>query len=813
MRRRTLLLAGAGAGGALIVGWGALPPRSRVGRARLLAAAQAVALNGWVRIAPDGGVQLAMPRCEMGQGVHTALAMLVAEELDVALDAVQLIEAGHDAIYGNVAMFTAGLPVQPEDSEPGRHSNRVRFGRWMTAKLARELSIDVTGGSSSIADLWQPLRLAAATARAQLLGAASLQWKLPVAELTAAGGRIGHGSGERAHYGELAEVAARTPPGEVHLKPRSAWRLIGTSAPRIDAADKSAGRARFGIDVRLPGMVYAVVRHAPALGGSPGAVDATQALALPGVERVVRLGSYAGSTPALAVIGRSTWHAMRGADALEVDWRPRPAGPIDSNAIMAALEGAARQEGAGFVFHEQGDAAAQIAAGARKVEAIYRAPYLAHATMEPINCTARVADGRVELWLPTQVPGMARALAARVAGVAPEAVMVHVTYLGGGFGRRLEIDVVGQAVRVAMETNGRAVQLVWPREEDLTHDFYRPAGAARLRAALDADGRVTALSITSAGDAPTPRWIERALEPQHPGVAAAIAGTGDLQVPAALQGARAAVAGPLFTPDKSASEGLFDLPYAIAHQRIAHVATRHPVPVGFWRAVGHSHNAFFIESFIDELAHEAGADPVAFRLAMLSGMPRHAAVLRHAADKAGWGTKPLPAGRASGVALHESFDSIVAEVVEVSLASDGRTPRVHRVVCAIDCGTAVNPGIVAQQMESGVVFALSAALYGRIDIEGGVVRQRNFPDHPLLALKDTPTIETHIVASERHPGGVGEVAVPPLAPALGNALFALTGVRRRELPLAVPARPLSADAASAPAPAAPTRSSGTGSPR
>ncbi len=813
MKRRTLLLAGAGAGGALVVGWGALPPRSRIGRARLLAGAGAVALNGWIRIAPDGGVELAMPKCEMGQGVHTALAMLVAEELDVALDAVRLIEAGHDAIYGNVAMFTGALAVRPEDSEPGRQTRRVRVGRWMTAKLARELNVNATGASSSIADLWQPLRLAAATARAQLLGAASLQWRLPVAELAAAGGWIGHGSGERAHYGELVEVAARTPPGEVQLKPRSAWKLIGTSAARTDVADKSAGRARFGIDVRLPGMVWAVVRHAPALGGSPGAVDAAKALALPGVERVVRLGSYAGSTPALAVVGRSTWHAMRGADALEVDWRPRPAGAIDSGAIMAALEAAARQDQAGFVFHGRGDAAAQIAAGARKVEAVYRAPFLAHATMEPINCTARVADGRVELWLPTQVPGMARALAARVAGVAPEAVTVHVTYLGGGFGRRLEVDVVGQAVRVAMETNGRAVQLVWPREEDLTHDFYRPAGVARLRAALDADGLVAALSITSAGDAPTPRWIERALAPQRPGVAAAMAGGGDLQVPPALQGALAAVAGPVLTPDKTASEGLFDLPYAIAHQRIAHVATRHPVPVGFWRAVGHSHNAFFIESFIDELAHEVRADPVAYRLAMLAAMPRHAAVLELAADKAGWGTRPLRAGRARGIALHESFDSIVAEVAEVSLASDGRTPRVHRVVCAIDCGTVVNPGIVAQQMESGVVFALTAALYGRIDIERGQVRQRNFPDHPLLALKDTPAIETHIVPSQRHPGGVGEVAVPPLAPALGNALYALTGVRLRELPLAMPVRPLSADAASAPAPEPPTRSSGTDSPR
>ncbi|MDH4060476.1 MAG: molybdopterin-dependent oxidoreductase, partial [Aquincola sp.] len=532
MRRRAWLLSGAGVAGALIVGWGALPPRGRLGRAELLAGAEGgVALNGWIRIAPDGRVQLAMPRSEMGQGVHTALAMLVAEELDVALSSVQLIEAGHDAIYGNVAMFTGALPVQPEDSEPGRETRRVRFGRWVLAKLARELNVNATGGSSSIADLWDPLRLAAATARGQLLGAASLQWKLPVADLTVSNGVISHSTGERMRFGELVEQAARTPPGDVRVKPRSAWRLIGTAAPRTDAAAKSDGSARFGIDVRLPGMVFAVVRHAPALGGSPGAVDDARAMALPGVERVVRLAAYAGSTPALAVVGRSYWHAKRAADALEVDWRPRPAGAIDTGAIMASIEAAARDERAGFAFHEQGDAPAQLAASAHVVEAIYRAPYLAHATMEPINCTVRVADGKVEVWAPTQVPGMARALAARVAGVAPDAVTVHVTYLGGGFGRRLDVDFVGQAVRVALETGGRPVQLVWPREEDLTHDFYRPAGIAVMRAALDGNGRLAALAIQSAGDAPTPRWMERVVAPQSPAIAAALAQGGDLEVP------------------------------------------------------------------------------------------------------------------------------------------------------------------------------------------------------------------------------------------------------------------------------------------
>jgi isoquinoline 1-oxidoreductase subunit beta len=755
MKRRTWLLAGSGVAGALLVGWGALPPRSRLGPAALLADGDGIALNGWLRIGGDGAVQLAMPRSEMGQGVHTALAMLVAEELDVPLPSVQLIDAGHDAIYGNVSMFVAALPVQPEDSEPGAETRTVRAGRWVVAKLARELGINATGGSTSIADLWQPLRWAAASARAQLLGAASLQWKQPVDELVVESGVVRHdASGARAPYAEFAKAAARTPPGDVRLKPRSAWQLIGTAAPRTDVRAKSDGSARFGIDVRLPEMLYAVVRHAPALGGSAGAVDDREAMALPGVERVVRLGSYAGSTPALAVVGRSTWHAKRGAEALRVEWQGRPAGALDSRTILASLERSAKHED-GLAFHSQGDAHAALAASSRIVEATYRAPYLAHATMEPVNATAQVKDGKVTVWAPTQVPGLARALAARVAGVRDDDVTVHVTYLGGGFGRRLDVDFIGQAVRVAMETNGRPVQLLWPREEDLTHDFYRPAGVAVMRAALGADGRCEALAITSAGDAITPRWMERVLP---------------------------ALAGPIDLPDKTASEGLFDLPYAIAHQRLAHVATRQGVPVGYWRAVGHSHNAFFSEGFIDELAHAAKQDPVAYRLAMLASMPRHAAVLKLAADRAGWGT-PLPAGRARGVALHESFDSIVAQVAEVSV-EQGK-PRVHRVVCAIDCGTVVNPGIVAQQMESGIVFGLTAALYGRIDIEDGVVRQRNFPEYPLLAMRDAPRIDTHVVPSEREPAGVGEPGLPPVAPAVANALFALTGQRLRALPLAI----------------------------
>lgn len=764
MKRRAVILSGLGAAAALVVGWGVLPPRSRLGAAGTLPkAVEEFGLNGWIKIAADGSVLLAMNRSEMGQGVHTALAMLVAEELDVSLAKVRLIDAGPDKLYGNVAMFAASLPFHPSDREPGAETRSVQTGQWIVSKAARELGINVTGGSSSVADAWDVLRLAAATARAQLLGVASLQWKLPLEELVVADGVVSHPSGPKAHYGELAKTAAATPSGTVKLKERKDWKLIGTNAPRIDVVAKSNGTARFGIDVRQPGQVFAVVRHCPMLGGSPGVVNVDAAMKLPGVERVVRLGTYAGSTAAVAVVGATYWHAKRGADALQIAWQAPPAGTLDSAAIMQQLERTARdaaEHEGGFAFYQRGDVKHAGAASARKVEQLYRAPYLAHAALEPINCTAQVKDGHVTLWAPTQMPSMARALAAQVAGVPASAVTLHVTYLGGGFGRRLDVDFVGQAVRIAIEAGGRPVQLVWPREEDTTHDFYRPAGAALMQASLDAQGLPVALTITSAGDAITPRWIERALP---------------------------ALAGPVDLPDKTTAEGLFDLMYAVPNQRIAHVATRSGVPVGFWRSVGHSHNAFFSEAFIDELAFEAKQDPLRFRLSLLKDAPRHAAVLKLAAEKAGWpgfgAARALPAGRARGVALHESFGSIVAQVVEVSL--EGGQPRVHRVVCAADVGTVVNPGIVAQQMEGAVIFGLTAALHGRIDIEASVVKQKNFPDYPMVKLADAPRIETYLVPSTRSPGGVGEPGTPPIAPALANALFVLTGRRLRELPLVV----------------------------
>jgi isoquinoline 1-oxidoreductase beta subunit len=446
---------------------------------------------------------------------------------------------------------------------------------------------------------------------------------------------------------------------------------------------------------------------------------------------------------------------MQAVAAVDVDWQQRPAGALDSEQVALSLHTAVR-EGRGHVFHERGSIDQAETAAHRHVEAWYSAPYLAHATLEPMNCTARVAGGKVEVWAPTQVPLMARDIAARIAGVATADVTVHVPLLGGGFGRRLEVDYVAQAVRVAMDAGGAPVQLLWPREEDTTHDFYRPMHVAMLRASIDGAGQVRGLRIKSAGDAITPRWFQRAMP---------------------------SLAGPVDLPDKTAAEGLFDLPYRFDHLAMEHVATDSHVPVGFWRSVGHSHNAFFAESFIDELAAEVTQDPMEFRRNLLAHAPRYRAVLDLAARQAGWGTPPPP-GRARGLALHESFGSIVAQVAEVSL--ERGQVRVHRVVCAIDCGTVVNPAIVAQQVEGAVIYGLTAALHGKLDIRAGRVQQRNFPDYPLLTMAQAPQVDTWILASERAPGGVGEPGVPPVAPAVANALFALTGRRLRSLPLTLP---------------------------
>ncbi|MBP6275874.1 MAG: xanthine dehydrogenase family protein molybdopterin-binding subunit, partial [Limnohabitans sp.] len=556
MKRRTWLLSALGATGALVVGWGVLPARSRMGSPELmLQTAGDVALNGWIKIAKDGAIILAMPRSEMGQGVHTALAMLVAEELDVPLSRVRLEQAGADSIYGNVAMLVASLPFHPLDSEGGEKPTKIKMAEWVVGKLARELGINATGGSSSMADLWDPMRMAAATARASLVQAAASAWQVPAKDITVANGVMQHASGKSAHFGDMAAAAAGAKPQDISTKARQDWRLIGQSTARTDIPSKVTGQAQFGLDVRLPGMLFAAMRMSPVLGGSASSMNTQAALAIAGVENVVQIDAWGGGTGGVAVVGKSSWHARQGAQAVQVQWQNPSTALADTARIQADLLKALNTE-SGFTFHEQGVPTQAEKAAATRIDALYQAPYLAHATMEPMNCTAQVKDGKVEIWAPTQVPQMARDMAAKVAKVDKDHVTVHVTQLGGGFGRRLEVDFIGQAVQVAMACKGLPVQLSWSREEDMTHDFYRPMHLAKFQASLDDKGEVTSLRIKSAGDAITPRWMGRAAP--H-------------------------LSGPIDMPDKTASEGLFDLPYGFASQHMSHVATQSGVPVGFWR--------------------------------------------------------------------------------------------------------------------------------------------------------------------------------------------------------------------------------------
>ena len=765
--RRRFLFGGVAVAGALVVGWGALPARQRLQRTHStrgtfgtdgvdgalppMSADGALALNGWVAVAPDGSVTVAMPRSEMGQGVHTALPMLVAEEMDVALASVRLVQAPRDSIFGNIAMLRDGLPFHPDDD------GRLKaLAQWTVGKVARELGIVITGGSSSVKDAWEPMREAGAAARAMLVAAAAQQWNARAADCRTEDGFVLHADGRRLGYGALAAAAATSQPGEVRLKTPQEFRLIGRPQPRRDTPDKVNGRAVFGIDVRPDGMLYAAVRMAPTIGGTLAGIDANAVLAMPGVLRVVdfssALGPHSGAGAGVAVVAKTYWLAKSAALALPLRWHDGPHAGLSSAVVHAQLA-AALSGDAGHVYHHAGDMdavdrkAAGAAGVARTVSAEYRAPNLAHAAMEPINCTAQVKDGKVTLWAPTQSPGFAVRAAADAAGVSQDDVVLHVTLLGGGFGRRLDVDMVSQCVAVARQCGGAPVQMIWSREDDIMHDVYRPAALARFVATLDAAGNVLGYDSKSASGSVSHQFFKR-----------------NLGLPAA-------------GPDKTTAEGAFDMPYEFANQRIGHVIVDSALPLGYWRSVGHSHNAFFKESFIDELAHAAGRDGVAFRRALLRRHPRHLAVLDAAVARAG----VAPPGRAHGVALHQSFGTIVAQVAEVSV--EGTEIRVHRVVCAIDCGIAVNPNIIAQQAESGVVFGLSAALYGAVTIKDGKIEQSNFHDYPVARMNQAPVVETIIMPSAAHPEGMGEPATPPIAPAVANAVFKLTGKRLRSLPL------------------------------
>ncbi|UGQ48056.1 xanthine dehydrogenase family protein molybdopterin-binding subunit [Massilia endophytica] len=746
LSRRRFLLSGAAVAGSLIVGWGLLPPRQRMRAGAPLPLAEGeVALNGWITIAPDNTVGVVIPRAEMGQGVHTALAMLVAEELDVPLSSVRVLQAPNDKIYANLAVMRESLPFHPDDD------GRLKpMAQHMLGKVARELGIVLTGGSSSVKDAWMPMREAGATARALLVTVAAREWKVPPEQVRTEDGYLFHDiSQRRASYGSFAVMAAAASPHEVKLKEPHAFRLIGKGVHRLDSAAKSNGSAQFGIDARPEGMVYAALRMAPMFGGTIAGINPSEILDMPGVLSVIdftnALEGQTGARGGVAVVARSYWQAKQAAAALPIRWEPGEHWNLSTDSIFSEFAEALDGDD-GHAFHQVGDVE-EASKGAMPITAEYRAPFLAHATMEPVNCTAQVKDGKVRLWLGTQVPSMAIDTAAKVGGVKAEHVELHECLLGGGFGRRLEVDMVAQAVAIARECQGRPVQVIWTREDDMTHDVYRPAALARFTASLDVAGNILYWDNRAASGALTPQFMRR-----------------NLGMPAA-------------GPDKTTAEGLYDMPYEIPNQRISHVAVESAVPLGNWRSVGHSHNAFFKESFIDELAHAANRDPVAFRRSMLLRHPRHLTVLNSAIARAG---KPGK-GRAHGVALHESFGTIVAQVAEVSV--EAKEIRVHKVVCAIDCGLVVNPNIVAQQIESSVIFGLSAALGGEITIKDGKVQQSNFGDYPVLRMNQAPHVETVVVLSAEPPEGVGEPAVPPVAPAVANAIFNLTGQRLRSLPL------------------------------
>jgi isoquinoline 1-oxidoreductase beta subunit len=702
--RRSFMLRVAAAGGGLWLGF-QLPSGRGLARA---ATAKSPEVNAWILIQPDDTVIIRVARSEMGQGSFTALPMLVAEELECDWAKVK-------AEYASVA----------------EHLRRNRV--YVTF---------ATGGSQSIRGSHDFLRQAGASAREMLIAAAAQRWGVPASECRAARSLITHQpTGRTVTFGAVAEAASRlAPPKSVALKPPEQWKLIGKTVKRFDMMDKVMGKPVFGVDVRLPNMLYAAIRQCPVFGGKPKTYDESAIRGLKGVRRVVPLKD------AVAVVAETWWQAKQALDALPITWDEGPNGKASSASILAFLRGGLTAADAA-VARSDGDVRAALGRASKVVEAEYFAPYLSHAPMEPMNCTAHVTADRVEVWAPTQNAEATLAAAADAAGVPLSKVEVHVTFLGGGFGRRGFQDYTRQAVTIAKAV-GQPVNLLWSREEDIQHDFYRPVSLTKFTAGLDASGLPVAWHTRVSGHS-----IFASISPAR-------VGSG---------------------PDLHFLGGLYDMPYAVPNILVDYAMRNTHVPVGFWRAVNSTQNAFFKECFLDEVAHAAGQDPYQYRRKLLGGKPKQLHVLDAAAQKAGWG-RPLPAGVFRGIALHDSYGSHCAEVAEVSVSARGEV-RVHRVVCAIDSGYVVNPDTVQAQAESSIVWALTSALYGEITIKDGRVEQSNFGDYEMLRIHQMPKVEAYPVPTGGFWGGIGEPFVPPLVPAVCNAIFAATGKRIRSMPL------------------------------
>jgi isoquinoline 1-oxidoreductase subunit beta len=662
--------------------------------------------NAFIRIDPAGKTTLVMPQTEMGQGIYTAVAMILAEELDADYSAVVLEHApANEKLYANPA-----------------------FG------------VQATGGSTSVRAFWKPLRAAGATARAMLVQAAAKQWQVEPSSCTTANGEVIHAeSGRKLGYGALADAAgAETPPKDVPVKDPKDFVLIGKPLKRFDTPDKVNGKTVYGIDAMLPGMKFATLAQSPVFGGKIAKVDDKAARKLPGVQKVIVLDDL------VAVVGDHMWAAKQGLEALDVTWNEGAGAQISSKDIWENLRAASEKDGA--VARSDGDIAKGLAAG-EKFEAAFELPFLAHATMEPMNATVHFKGDSCEIWTGTQIMARVQSEAAKAAGLPVDKVIVNQHLIGGGFGRRLEPDMVVAAVRIAKEVDG-PVKVVWTREEDMQHDVYRPVYRDTISATLS-EGKIAAWKYRIAGAAILARWLP----------------------PAFQKGI-----------DIDAIDGAADIPYDIPNVHVDYVRAEPPVvPTGFWRGVGPNNNVFAMECFMDELARKAGKDPVEFRRSMLAKTPRLLAAVNLAAEKSNWG-QPLPPRVGRGICAQPSFASFIATVVEAEVDEQGEV-HLRRVTSAVDTGIAVNPDTIMAQLEGGLIFGLTAALYGEITIDKGRVQQSNFNDYRMLRIDQAPKIEVHLIKSGEAPGGIGETGVTASAPALRNAIYAATGVALRRLPI------------------------------